>query len=253
MTELEVKGPVEQIGQAAQQATAAETAAPPARRRRATRFEIALLVLVLAFAVLTVLVTTTSTQGVDVFFTHALQAVSSPLFGSLMYAISWPGFTPQAYIIALVIVLALYGLGLRWEAGALAITGVLAEALDLIVKEAVRRARPSDLLVHVAAKLGDYSFPSGHVTFYTAFFGFLWFLTFTLLKPSWIRTLLLVIFGALIVLVGVSRMYLGEHWASDVLGGYLLGSLSLMVGIRIYRSGKARGIAQPVAPETEGS
>jgi membrane-associated phospholipid phosphatase len=253
MAELEGKGPVEQIGEAAQHAAAAETAAPAVRRRRATRFEIGLLVLILAFAGLTFLVTTTSTQGADVFVTHTLQTVSSPLFSSLMAAISWPGYTPQAYIIALLIVLALYGLGLRWEAGALVITGVLAEALDLIVKDAVRRARPSDLLVHVATKLGDYSFPSGHVTFYTAFIGFLWFLTFSLLKRSWKRTLLLVIFGALIVLVGVSRMYLGEHWASDVLGGYLLGSLSLMIGIRIYRAGKARGVPQPVAPETEGS
>jgi membrane-associated phospholipid phosphatase len=172
----------------------------------------------------------------------------------LMVAISWPGYTPQSYIIALLIVLLLYGLGLRLEAGALVFTGVLAEALDLMVKDAVRRARPSDLLVHVATKLGSYSFPSGHVTFYTAFIGFLWFLVYTLLKASWKRTLLLVILGALIVLVGISRMYLGEHWASDVLGGYLLGSLSLIVGIRFYRWIKARGVVQqPVASEREGS
>jgi undecaprenyl-diphosphatase len=254
MAQLEDEGPIEELSEAAQQATAAETAPPPERRRRATHFEISLLILILAFCGLTVLVTTTSTQGVDVFITRALQTVSSPLFATLMVAISWPGYSPQSYIIVVLTVLFIYFLGLRWEAGALLITAVLAEVLDQLVKLTVRRARPSDLLVHVFTRLGSYSFPSGHVAAYTAFIGFLWFLAFTLLKRSWVRSLLLVILGAMIVLVGISRIYLGEHWASDVLGGYLLGGFSLMVGIRLYRWGKARALVpQPVAPEREGS
>ncbi len=63
--------------------------------------------------------------------------------------------------------------------------------------------------------------------FYTGFFGFIWFLAFSLMKPSMKRGVLLVFFGGLVLLIGVSRIYVGEHWASDVVGAYLLATLSL--------------------------
>jgi undecaprenyl-diphosphatase len=54
----------------------------------------------------------------------------------------------------------------------------------------------------------------------------------------------------LIALIGMSRIYLGQHWASDVLGAYLLGTLTLVVNIWFYRWGKKRFfVRQPVAPE----
>jgi undecaprenyl-diphosphatase len=84
--------------------------------------------------------------------------------------------------------------------------------------------------------------------YYLGLFGFIWFLAFSLLKPSWKRGFLLVFFGGLVILVGVSRVYVGEHWASDVLGSYLLGALTLVAIIQFYRWGKTRFfIRQPVA------
>ena len=86
--------------------------------------------------------------------------------------------------------------------------------------------------------------------YYVGFFGFVWFLVYTLLKRSWRRTATLTILGIFIALVGLSRIYLGQHWASDVLGAYLLGTLTLLVNIWFYRWGKKRFfIRQPVAPE----
>lgn len=56
------------------------------------------------------------------------------------------------------------------------------------------------------------------------------------------------IFGSLVLTIGVSRIYLGEHWASDVVGAYLLGSLVLIGVIQFYRWGETRFfIHQPVA------
>ena len=84
--------------------------------------------------------------------------------------------------------------------------------------------------------------------FYLGFFGFVGFLAFTLLKPSLKRSLILGFLVFMIVLIGISRIYLGEHWASDVLGAYLLGSLCLTANVQFYLWGKTRYfVHQPVA------
>jgi undecaprenyl-diphosphatase len=131
-----------------------------------------------------------------------------------------------------------------------ALCGVgLATLVGATTKLVVNRPRPDALLVHVIEKLTDTSFPSGHVLFYVTFVGFLWFLCYTLLKPGWKRTLALWAFGAVVALVGLSRIYMGEHWPSDVLGAYLLGSICLVLTIALYRWGKTRYfVHQPVAP-----
>ena len=157
-----------------------------------------------------------------------------------MIAVSWPGFWLQSGIITVLIILLILGLSLHWEALVALMAAILSTGLNLLIKELIQRPRPAATLVHVLAALSDPSFPSGHVMFYTGFFGFLVFLAFTLLKPSLTRSLLLIFFGLPVLLVGVSRIYVGEHWASDVLGAYLLGTLTLAAIIQLYRWGKPR-------------
>ena len=75
-------------------------------------------------------------------------------------------------------------------------------------------------------------------------------LIFTLVKPSVGRNLAMAAFGLLILLMGLSRIYQGQHWFSDVMGAYLLGSLWLALSIKFYRWGKPKFfVRQPVAPE----
>ena len=165
-----------------------------------------------------------------------------------MITVSWPGFLPQAAIITGAILLLILGFGLQWEALVGLIAALLSTGLNLLVKDLIQRPRPASTLVHVLAPLTDYSFPSGHVMFYTGFFGFIVFLAFTLLQPSLKRTLLIAFFSLLVLLVGISRIYAGEHWASDVLGAYLLGSLTLLAMLQLYRWGKPRFfVHQPIA------
>lgn len=242
--------PVEHMKDAAEQAAKAEVTSPPKRERRTYLFELGLIAVVGAFATLTLLVKTTPSFPIDVQITRALQSLSSPLFSALMDAISWPGFSPQCYLISALILIALYLFGFHWETFAGLFATLLPPIANVIIKETIQRPRPTVDLVRVLHILDSYSFPSGHVMFYVGFFGFMCFLVYTLLKRSWLRTSLLILLGIFIALVGASRIYLGQHWASDVLGAYLLGSLTLIINIWFYRWGKQRFfVRQPTAPE----
>ena len=177
---------------------------------------------------------------IDLTITNTLQTLNSPFFSQLMILVSWFGYLPQSAIFSLIIIVPLYFLGFRWEALASIGIAVLEETLNTLIKFIIHRPRPAVDLVNIITPLSSYSFPSGHVMYYVAFFGFIWFLIYTMLKSSWIRTVFLLFFGTLILLVGISRIYLGEHWSSDVLGAYLLGTLVLIVGIQLYLWGKNR-------------
>ena len=242
--------PIDKPQNAAQQAAKEETSSPSVRRAKALLFQLSVGIMIAAFAILTFLVVTVSSFSIDLNITHGLQSINNSFFSWLMTSISWVGFSPQSIIVTLFIIVLIYFLGYHWEAASSLIAALIVELLNLLFKTLVHRARPSADLIHVTNVFKSYSFPSGHVMYYTGFFGFICFLTFTLFKPSWIRTLLLVVFGSHVVLVGLSRIYLGEHWASDVIGAYLLGGLCLLGFIKLYRWGKLRFfVQQPVATD----
>src|SRR5204863_2299657 len=102
------------------------------------------------------------------------------------------------------------------------------------IKAVVGRPRSSVDLVNIYTQVAGRSFPSGHVFHYVALYGFLFYLAYVLIPRSPSRTILLIICGSLVSLVGISRMYLGAHWASDVVGAYLFGSVWLFLIIDFY-------------------
>lgn len=219
---------------------------PP--RHRVVIFQAVLVLVAGAFALLTFLVESRPTFALDLEISRAIQSLDAPLFAWLMSLVSWPGFGPQAMIITGLVVLLIYGFGLRWEALTTLSTALSSAALNALVKNLIQRPRPLPDMVNVLTTLDSYSFPSGHVMFYVSFFGFIGLLAYSLLKPSFQRSLLLIFSGGLVALIGISRIYLGQHWASDVLGAYLLGCLTLVANIQLYRWGKTRFfVQQPLA------
>jgi undecaprenyl-diphosphatase len=129
----------------------------------------------------------------------------------------------------------------RWsEAAGLVLSAGGSAGLNILIKQIVGRTRPSDALVSVFRQLPEKSFPSGHVTFYVCYFGFLFFLSFVFLKRGSSSRRLSSLLLVPVALVGVSRVVLGEHWPSDVLGAYLLSGLWLAFSIAVYRLLKER-------------
>jgi len=167
----------------------------------------------------------------------------------LMQGVSALGFTPMAPIFVGLTIVFVYLMGLKWESVMLVFAGVGVGVLDIIVKLAVHRHRPTPELLDVFRELYEYSFPSGHVLLFTVFLGFLLFLIFTLTPRSWKRTAGSALLVVLIALIGSSRVYMGQHWPSDVIGAHLLGSLLLTLTVYVYRKGKTRFfVHQPLAP-----
>ena len=106
-------------------------------------------------------------------------------------------------------------------------------ASNFIVKSIIRRDRPIDINLIIE---NGFSFPSGHSMVSFAFYGFLiYYLYHTDLKKP-LKYSLMTLLGFIILLIGLSRIYLGVHYASDVLGGFLLAFIYLVIYIKfIYK------------------
>ena len=223
-----------------------DLAPPPARRSRALFFQALLFFAIVAFAFLTFLVETTPSFPVDLQITRVIQSIHLPFFAELMRLISWPGFLPQSIVVTVLIAFILYVYRLRWESVTALLAALVSGVTNELVKGLIGRPRPTMDVFDVFEVLTSYSFPSGHVMLYTILFGYIWYLAYTLLKRTLLRSLLLGLFGAFILFVGVSRIYLGQHWASDVLGAYLLGGVILAGIILLYQWGKKRFFSQTI-------
>lgn len=105
----------------------------------------------------------------------------------------------------------------------------LCSLLNQILKFIIQRNRPVDINLVVE---GGYSFPSGHSMVCFAFYGFIIYL----INKNEIKNKLVysILLGTLILLIGLSRIYLGVHFASDVVAGFAMALTYLMIYIYEY-------------------
>lgn len=105
----------------------------------------------------------------------------------------------------------------------------IAGGLNQLLKHIVQRPRPTEYRL---IEENGYSFPSGHSMVSAAFYGFLIYLIFKYVKNKYLKWFSIIFLSTLIILIGVSRIYLGVHYTSDVLAGFMI-SISYLV---IYTS-----------------
>ncbi len=179
--------------------------------------------------------------GWDLRVSQAVQTITLPGMLSFMRAVSYIGNKWHPHALATLTVILLLAFRFRSEAAGLALSTGGSALLNNLMKWLIARPRPAQGLVTVFQLLDRQSFPSGHVTFYVCYFGFLFFAAYALLpRGSLARRMALPLLALPVALVGLSRVYLGAHWPSDTLGGYLFSGLWLAFSLDMYRRWKER-------------
>lgn len=181
----------------------------------------------LGFLVLTTLVLLFPNSWLDREFSEEVQEHQYVWLDTLMRVISMPGNLPYSIIM----VLAVSAVFLRYQRKRESlfiiftfVSGIISHVLKIIID----RPRPTDGVVRIIEIAKYQSFPSGHVLFYVVFFGFVIVLMRHL---KFIRRQARITIASIslffIFTIPFSRIYLGAHWFTDVLGGFLLGILVL--------------------------
>jgi len=220
----------------------------PSRRLTLQSFTVALLAALAAFAALNLLhADLPHLEPFDLALQSALHAQTTPALTYLMRALTFIGsievFIPT--LIAAVVILLLIGereQGIRLIRKrhvsmlfAIGVGGAL--ILNEAFKSHFRRARP-----HVPWSIGDehtFSFPSGHSLFSFVLYGLIAYTVLTRRDPLLRRLIVTLCCAALVLGIGLSRIYLGMHWPTDVLAGYLTAAIWLWATILIDRRWRA--------------
>jgi membrane-associated phospholipid phosphatase len=179
----------------------------------------------------------------DLRLTLLVQSIDSQALDSIMEWVSLltGGWRAPVLIVAGSI-MAWRRLGM-WEAGLVLMTW-LSSPIDSGLKLVIDRPRPTPDLIRVFQDEPGNSFPSGHAFLAIVFWGLLAHLAFTRLQRRSLRGLVLSVSAVMILWIGASRVYLGAHWPSDVLGGYILGALFLIGVIWLDRKWKPRVVTE---------
>lgn len=171
----------------------------------------------------------------DLRLTLLFQSVDGSALLPVMTWVSYLAGGWRAAVLVLVSAVIVWRCLGRLESGLVVLAGLSSLANDAL-KLAIDRPRPGPGLVTVFEAETGTSFPSGHAFFAVVVLGFLAYLAATHVRRRGLGTLAVCGLLALVLLVGASRVYLGVHWPSDVLGGYLAGGTFLAAFIWSYRT-----------------
>lgn len=163
----------------------------------------------------------------DILGHEIIQLMMSDNLTGAMEVITWFGSAFCLIIITLIFLI------INREIGALmGLNLIVVTALNQFLKFVFKRPRPSYMLI---AENG-FSFPSGHSMVSLAFYGFLIYLVYKNISNKILKRILIILLGALIVLIGFSRIYLGVHYVSDVMAGFIISFGYLVLFIDLFNN-----------------
>lgn len=164
----------------------------------------------------------------DIEISKAIQGIKFPLFDLYMRIITFMGNPIPGFLMTLIITFILFYKKYKVESLYLFTSVATSVSIANILKYVVARPRPESSLVMQFNKYTSFdSFPSGHVMFYIGLFGFLFLhihLNKIKVKP---KKQFLCALITLLISIGFSRIYVGAHWFSDVVGAYVIGTIWL--------------------------
>lgn len=161
--------------------------------------------------------------NIDSLFYNLISNIKSESVTNIMLYITYLG---SAYVIVVIIIILLIIVKNKKLKYILVINTVVNLLLNQILKRIFLRQRP--LSINIIEESG-YSFPSGHSMVSMAFYGLLIYIINQEIRNKKIRILLTIVLLILILLIGFSRIYLGVHYTSDVIGGFIISMINLFL------------------------
>ncbi|MGO1098183.1 phosphatase PAP2 family protein [Priestia megaterium] len=187
----------------------------------------------LCFSGMAILISGSKIEASDDSIISFIQGFESPGLTAIMKCFTFIGSTPSVAVISLFSLFFLYKV-LKHRTELILFIAIIVGSpiLNELLKLLFHRARPD---FHRLIKINGYSFPSGHAMSAFAVYGVLSFLLWRHIPTRWGRTLLIVTSIIMILTIGISRIYLGVHYPSDVIGGYFASGCWLAIAIWFYQ------------------
>jgi len=164
----------------------------------------------------------TGLASLDPQVTRRAVGLRAPLLDAVAQVVTF--FGSESWLAAVTVIAAgiLFIRAERFRAAVVIVSMAASAASTVVIKLVVNRPRPG-ALIELGAPEASFSFPSGHTLNSTVCYGIVALMVLPLLKSRGARITMGAAVGILIIAVGSSRLYLGYHWATDVLAGWTLG------------------------------